>query len=199
MEDLDGADRPSEANEILKIASRTLRKAVRRIIFWFGSLNRQQKALFAIVPVTIIGCIFAFNLVRSFSFTWPHAAAPTLFVATATATAAPIRETPSATPFATISPKPTATATEVPLPTPTPFLVGCVNVGQLRIRSGPGTSSSLIGGIVFGDCIELIYQAEGENGPWAGFTFEGQIGWVSAEFLDFEGGVEELAELPLGP
>ena len=199
FDDLDDPHRPSEIAEISRIIFRGFRVATKGTAVWFQHLSTQQKILFAAVLIATIFGILLFNFLLDFTINPPLASQPEQAGATFTTTPVPIRETPSPSPSWTVSPSPTTTETSIPLPTSTPFVSGCVNVSELRIRSGPSTNSSLVGGALFGDCIDFVYRFDGENGTWVGFNFDEQIGWVSAEFLNFKGGIEALELLPLDP
>ena len=99
----------------------------------------------------------------------------------------------------TPAPPPTATYTKVSAfasPTTTPtrvgVVVGCVLPAQLRVRAGPGTDTALMGGILVGDCYEFTLRAEPEDGTWVGFVFGEELGWVKAEYIEFDGQPEIL-------
>ncbi len=128
--------------------------------------------------------------------------------ATATPTATPVvtptpsvTVTPTPTPEVTPTPAPTATATPAPTqtltPTPSPTTcppptptggtlqikqTGKVSVNELNIRSGPGTSNSILGGFGKNDIV-LIVQAGGKGG-WHQILYSGKAAWVFADYVD---------------
>src|SRR5690625_6999364 len=53
-----------------------------------------------------------------------------------------------------------------------------IEVDDLLVRSGPGTSYDLIGHVNEGE----TYPLTDEDGDWFAISYENQIGWVSSEY-----------------
>jgi uncharacterized protein YgiM (DUF1202 family) len=93
--------------------------------------------------------------------------------------------TPTATPTPTETPTPTPTATptptETPTPTPTPAQTGTVVncTTSVNVRSGPGTSYTVIGSAPKG----AKYAVLGQSGSWYKMDFNGQTGYISTSYL----------------
>jgi stage II sporulation protein D len=99
---------------------------------------------------------------------------------TPTATPAP---TPTAKPTAT--PKPTPTVCQPPLPSGGTSLIqrtGKVVVNVLNIRSGPSSSTKVLGSFGKGDMV-CITQT-GSAGGWHQILYSGQAAWVYADYVD---------------
>jgi uncharacterized hydrophobic protein (TIGR00271 family) len=99
---------------------------------------------------------------------------PTMLpTSTSTSTAMPT-ETPTATP--------TETATPTYTPTPPTALVDYLF--GLNIREEPGTDADVIGFLQDGSIVVLLEGRETVDGlDWQQVAFDGQVGWVSDEFL----------------
>lgn len=79
---------------------------------------------------------------------------------------------------------PLSTATIVPA-TETPETVsGSVTAESLNVRSGPGTTYPVIGGLSLGDEVEVV--GKNDTGSWLQITYEGGRGWVFATYIDTE-------------
>jgi len=91
------------------------------------------------------------------------------------------------------------TATRPPPPatlTPTTIPIrGCISVGSLRVRRGPGTDHLVVGGVSGGDCLD--FDAVDAAGEWirvAGRTWAGDVsGWVFAGLVELSGDVGLLS------
>ncbi|NDJ74702.1 MAG: ABC transporter substrate-binding protein, partial [Chloroflexi bacterium] len=104
-------------------------------------------------------------------------------------------------------------AAEVPTPTPTPgpptdtpaptaTLEGNyarVTVNRLNVRSGPGLEYDQIGQVEANELYEIIGRSP--DFAWFTINFNGQVGWVSAEFVTVEGDLGSIPanELPPSP
>jgi hypothetical protein len=99
------------------------------------------------------------------------------------------------------------TRTRMPTSTPVPItFTGCVD-NTLRVRSGPGIDNEIIGRLKPQNIDEEI---EGENfkftlpasvsvigrnqdTSWVMVSYEGQTGWVFADYINIQGDVNQLA------
>lgn len=62
-----------------------------------------------------------------------------------------------------------------PEPTPTPTLTGTITADCLRVRSGPGTSHSVVGYLYYGEKVEILDEATDSNGyKWGKIS----NGWI---------------------
>lgn len=93
---------------------------------------------------------------------------------------------------------PTRAKTVKPSPTPKPItLNGCVNASSLRVRSGPGTDSKILNSLARGTCILIVGRNADMDWVFVTYKVEGLSvdslpGWVSAEYLDIDGNVNQL-------
>ncbi len=111
---------------------------------------------------------------------------------TAPAQAAEIPEpAPTATDLPQTSPTPTKLPTAAPTATPTqtPEPMGVVSGDVVNVREGPSTAYPVLGQVRAGDEVEI--QGRNSEGTWwqiccvgGGAQGEGQVGWMSAEFVD---------------
>jgi len=101
---------------------------------------------------------------------------------TPTATAIPMTNTPTATPTDTATP--TLTPTFTPTPTATP-LTAVVNYPYgLNLRAEPGQLSEVRTILEEGAVVILLDGRETAGGlEWQQVSYDGLVGWVSAEFL----------------
>ena len=66
-------------------------------------------------------------------------------------------------------------------------ITGCVNISDgLNVRSGPGSTYSRVGTIIYGDCVSLIGRSE--DNLWGKIN----SGWVSVYYLDLDGEIQQL-------
>lgn len=79
------------------------------------------------------------------------------------------------------------TPTNTPTPTPTiPVIAGTIEVLEpVNVRDEPSVESALIGGLYLGDSANVVGISE--DGEWWQIEFEDGEGWVSAEFVRFQG------------
>lgn len=111
---------------------------------------------------------------------------------TATPTAAPIPlETETPIPTATLEPTETATPTvppptETPLPTATPLPPIATTRIIVNVRTGPGAGFQLIGKLQRGVAKEILGKSE--DSKWWQIDYEGNLGWIPADFTDVRGG-----------
>jgi Bacterial SH3 domain len=97
----------------------------------------------------------------------------------------------------TMPPPPTSTIaaptnTQTFTPTPEPVvLTGCVNTSSLRVRSSPGTSSEILGGLTKGICVSVI--GRDRDAGWILVSSDELSGWVLSEYLDIDGAVNRLS------
>jgi len=91
---------------------------------------------------------------------------------------------PPATATLANTPEPTLTSTPVQLQ-------ACVETRSLRVRSGPGTEHTMVGGLKEGDCVTV--RSRNKQGTWAQVSFQNISGWVSLEYLIVQGEVGSLA------
>ena len=97
-------------------------------------------------------------------------------------------ETAAPTPTETVTPTPTTTETVTPSSTPTPTetpliqQTGKVTVSVLNIRSGAGTSHSVLGSFGRNDTV-CVVQA-GSKGGWHQILYSGKSAWVYADYVD---------------
>ena len=86
-----------------------------------------------------------------------------------------------ASPTATLIPQ--ATSTFTPVPTATPSVVtGTVNVGALRVRSGPSTAYPQVDELNRGD--QVVVAGRNDDFTWLFIQYQGRVGWISAQFVD---------------
>lgn len=103
---------------------------------------------------------------------------------TETATPTPT-ETATPTPTETATPTPTPTTCESPIPSEeTPLIkqTGKVTASVLNIRSGPGTSYSILGSFGRGDTV-CVTEA-GSKGGWHQILYGGQVAYLYANYVD---------------
>ncbi|MEW5956348.1 MAG: protein kinase [Chloroflexota bacterium] len=101
--------------------------------------------------------------------------------------------TPSSTtvwPTNTPTPSPTATATSTPSPTPiptsTPGATQGTLAGALNVYSGPGTSYEFVG--TTSDTVVTVTGID-KSGGWLKIDWSSGSGWVEANFVEIETGV----------
>ncbi len=70
----------------------------------------------------------------------------------------------------------TTTKTTAPLPKE-----GWITADSMRVRSGAGLTFEVIGGITFGEKVEIL----GKTGDWYEIRFGDGIGYVSGQYLTF--------------
>jgi uncharacterized protein YgiM (DUF1202 family) len=106
-----------------------------------------------------------------------------------------------ATGTATATPTGLATSTQVQLPTPTytetsiPTLAGlkyCIVPNLLNLRSGPGTTYSIVSIEAQGTCGQVT--ARNADSSWVYFNTTNQKGWAYVKYLAGEG---DLSTLPV--
>jgi len=78
---------------------------------------------------------------------------------------------------------------------------GCVTASSLRVRTGPGTEYPVMSGLSRGDCAAFdarndsstwIRLALDEDAPGQGQAEDGKRLWVSGEYIELEGSIENL-------
>ncbi|KMN46617.1 C40 family peptidase [Bacillus paramycoides] len=70
-----------------------------------------------------------------------------------------------------------------------------VNATSLRVRTGPATYHSVIGGVLNGTTLNVI----GSEGSWFKVNYQGKTGYVSSEFMKFVKGGTATPEQPKQP
>jgi len=75
-------------------------------------------------------------------------------------------------------------------PTQIPIFNGCVNTSSLRVRSFPRTDSTILDGLVKGDCVSV--SGRNRDASWVRISTNGVTGWVSSLYLDISGDIEQL-------
>lgn len=75
-------------------------------------------------------------------------------------------------------------------PTQIPIFNGCVNTSSLRVRSFPRTDSTILDGLVKGDCVSV--SGRNRDASWVRISTNGINGWVSSIYLDISGDIEQL-------
>ncbi|MEK4501248.1 C40 family peptidase [Bacillus sp. FSL R12-0069] len=70
-----------------------------------------------------------------------------------------------------------------------------VNATSLRVRTGPATYHSVIGGVLNGTTLNVI----GSEGSWFKVNYQGKTGYVSSEFTKFVKGGTTTPEQPKQP
>ncbi|MED4213983.1 SH3 domain-containing protein, partial [Priestia megaterium] len=70
-----------------------------------------------------------------------------------------------------------------------------VNATSLRVRTGPATYHSVIGGVLNGTTLNVVGS---ENG-WFKVNYQGKTGYVSSEFMKFVKGGTTTPEQPKQP
>ena len=90
--------------------------------------------------------------------------------------------------YLTFGSTPSSTPKPTPTPTPTPKPTGTAKTTDyLNLRTGPGTSYSVIITMAKGDTITVLDNSSNKN--WAQVeTRDGRQGWCSKEYLDFSDG-----------
>ncbi|HSH03562.1 MAG TPA: TIGR00341 family protein [Anaerolineae bacterium] len=99
---------------------------------------------------------------------------------------------PTSTPTPTIlaTNTPTSTPTQTPTPTqtatPTPRTAAIIYPYGLNVRSEPGADNDLLGFLSADEVVILLDETaeDGSGALWQSILFEGQTGWVLAEFID---------------
>jgi uncharacterized protein YgiM (DUF1202 family) len=108
-------------------------------------------------------------------------------------------------PTATPTTPPTATVTPTPSLTPTPtateiIIAGTIEVTDpINVRADPSTDSELVGGLYLGDKADVL--AVSKDGDWWQIDFpDGPdgTGWVSVDFVRFQGDEEAVPVFGLG-
>lgn len=64
----------------------------------------------------------------------------------------------------------------------------------VNVRSGPGTSYEVIGGLTPKQVVLVI--GKNEAGDWWAIDLQGQAGWVFADLVDFSGNLQAVPALP---
>ncbi|MDM5441304.1 SH3 domain-containing protein [Bacillus hominis] len=70
-----------------------------------------------------------------------------------------------------------------------------VNATSLRVRTGPATYHSVIGGVLNGTILNVV----GSEGSWFKVNYQGKTGYVSSEFMKFVKGGTATPEQPEQP
>jgi uncharacterized protein YgiM (DUF1202 family) len=70
----------------------------------------------------------------------------------------------------------TTTKTTAPLPKE-----GWITADSMRVRGGVGLTSEIIGGITFGEKVEIL----GKEGDWYKIRFGDGVGYISGQYLTF--------------
>ena len=118
--------------------------------------------------------------------------------------------TATAFPSATVSPLPADSATptlpwtpSLPAATPTLPLAGGTLSTRVNVRSGPGTSYDSLGQLNAGEDVQVVVRSS--DGAWYQILYtpaaQGR-GWVAAQFITLEAGVQvplEATPTPTGP
>ncbi len=104
-------------------------------------------------------------------------------------------------PVAPVPGEPTPTPTITPTPTPTePIIAGTIEVIEpINVRDEPSTESTVIGGLYLGDTADVL--AVSKDGDWWLIEFpDGPdgTGWVTAEFVRFQGDRQAVPIFGLG-
>lgn len=185
FEDVEKGQR-SEISEILSALKHKSSNIVRETTNWIRQNNRIitiSGLMIVCVSVMFISSFYIVNTLRDFSKPKEKTETPVIIITL----------TPTSSPSSTLTKTIPPSLTVVPSSTVTtiPTLYGCANVGQLRIRLGPGTNYPVVGGLVFGDC--LLFDGRTEDSEWLRlFNYE-VSGWVSTQYIKLEGDVMTLA------
>jgi uncharacterized protein YraI len=100
-----------------------------------------------------------------------------------------IRETNTTKPKA-----PTSSSIIQPSQTPTTQPpTACVTVDKLNVRSGPGTTFSVVTGLTRGECVEL--QETSADNKW----FRYEKGWIFAEYTEVKGSTSLVTSSTAAP
>ena len=120
----------------------------------------------------LLVCIFLFN---GCTMGAPTATATVVEPTSTTAPLTPTPEPPTATP------EPTPTNTPIPVP-----IDATIGTTSLNLRSGPGTTFSVLGMYASGGQVSILGKAPGNE--WVQVkTSDNQTGWMSVQFLKFTG------------
>ncbi|KAA3646621.1 MAG: hypothetical protein DWQ07_10460 [Chloroflexi bacterium] len=174
-------EEPVERRDYMADVSRVLRGAWRILLRLLALLSRIPRRAM-VIAVMLIALVMVFPLVANFATTTVGNITAQL---TQNAAALLASETPT--------PEPTATTMPTPTTTPMPLVLGCVEVRELRVRSGPATSFQQVGGLRFEECYE--FDAINVERDWVRLReFEGvsDYGWVAIEFLEVIGDIDRL-------
>ncbi len=99
--------------------------------------------------------------------------------------------TPTATPSQEVLPTTTSTSfptnTQIPI-SPTP-MSGCATA-NVRVRSEPNTSSTILGGLPTGTCVSVI-KTNSEK-TWLWISSDNISGWVSSDYISFGGQQKDI-------
>jgi hypothetical protein len=151
------------------------------------TISNQNKSRFTVLVMLILSVLcLGFLLMAGFPTVSAEirAATHTELPPTVTNTPNPTRTSvPSHTPSHTRTPSPMPTNTYTPTPV---MVVACVQGVNLRVRSGPGTHYETTAGLANGECVQL--EGRNEAGDWLEYSH----GWISAEFLSYEGQLDHL-------
>ena len=183
LEDLPSAleEEPIERRDYMEEVSKVLRSGWRIVLRLLALLSRIPRRVL-VIALILIALVMAFPFISNFASTTVNTITSQL---TQNAAAMLITETPT--------PAPTATTVPTATTTPLPLVLGCVEVRELRVRSGPATTFQQVGGLRFEECYE--FDALSEDGLWAKLReFEGvsDYGWVAIEFLEIIGDISRL-------
>lgn len=115
-------------------------------------------------------------------------------------------DTPTPTPEATNTPEPTPTPAEPPTATPTNTpetaraVINNPTGSTVNVRGGPGTNYANIGQASNGERYDITGKSAA--GDWWQINFNGQTGWVTAQYVVVEGdpaAVQVAANVPAAP
>ncbi len=129
-------------------------------------------------------------------------AAPTPTIIPLAAAETNVTPTPTAVPTAT--PTEAFTATPTPLqPTDTPLPsrpVAKVTASALNVRTGPGIAYPIVGGLSFGDSVEVV--GKNATGDWLQIVYSADVedrGWIAAAYVELTGPLAVVPETSAPP
>ena len=87
--------------------------------------------------------------------------------------------TPAVTPIATATAEPTPSPSPTPEPTPTPYVKLSDPTSSLKVRSGPGTNTEILGELNDGDVVTILERGD----VWHKIEYNGGVGYVFAAYI----------------
>lgn len=151
-----------------------------------------MKILVALFVISAIGFFYPKQTIVPVS-TPSHTSSPIVEISTASRSPEPASTstgTPTAAPF------PTATETAISTVVPVASLGGVVEADQLSCRYGPGAVYLYAYGLIKGNKVEVLGQAETTAGIWVYVNYGGDNPcWVNAKFIQVDEDVSTLAQV----
>jgi uncharacterized protein YgiM (DUF1202 family) len=78
---------------------------------------------------------------------------------------------------------------------PTSIATATVTTGTLRLRSGPGTTYTILTNMYQNEGVSVV---DGPSNGWYQISYKGTVGWASGDYLDLGDGEEQPPEEPGG-